>query len=204
MENLGTLLHLVAGGKKLREVWEESGFTSMGEARRALEALAAKFDTGAGDIVLKRKGTAPPSHDASRRSDTLIIYTDGASRGNPGPASIAAVVYLPSGKLLISRSSMIGTATNNVAEYRAVLDGLELARNLHAVEIEIKLDSELVVRQLNGEYRVKNKDLRILHDAVLAEMSHFARCTFEHISRAQNTEADRLANEALDSPTGDH
>lgn len=202
MRNLSTLLRLVAGGERLREIWEESGFRSIAEARRALEALAGKLDLGGGTDVSKR-GNRAADNDTSSRVERLIIYTDGASRGNPGPSSVAAVAYMPSGELLTSLSRKIGTATNNVAEYRAVLGGLELARSLRAATVEIRLDSELVVKQLNGEYRVKNRDLRVLHETVFAETAHFTHCTFEHISRDENAEADRLANEALDSAVGD-
>lgn len=199
MGNLSTLLRLVAGGATLHDAWKESGFASLKKACRAVENLAGAIDSDRPAASATGGGGASAHDDSSSRVDKLIVYTDGASRGNPGPASVAAVAYLPSGELLTSSSRRIGTATNNVAEYRAVLVGLELARSLRAETVEIKLDSELVVKQLRGEYRVRKANLRPLYQAVLAGAGQFARCTFEHVTRDKNTEADRLANEALDS-----
>lgn len=203
MGNLSTLLRLVAHGASLHDAWKEAGFPSLKQARGALENLAGAIGTDGHAASSTGGDVAAEPGDASSRVDTVIVYTDGASRGNPGPASVAAVAYLPPGELLTSLSRRIGTATNNVAEYRAVLVGLELARSLRAENVEVRLDSELVVKQLNGEYRVRKPDLRPLHQVVLAEARHFAHCTFEHITRDQNTEADRLANKALDSAAAD-
>ena len=123
---------------------------------------------------------------------------DGGARGNPGPAAAAAVISTPDGDVLTERSEAIGQATNNVAEYRALLLGLELARELGADEVEVVGDSELVVRQVKGEYRVKDAALRALHERVAAALAGFERWSIRHVRREQNAEADRLVNERLD------
>jgi ribonuclease HI len=107
------------------------------------------------------------------------------------------IVHLPTGEELFSAGRKIGRATNNVAEYRAVIEGLKLARELGARRITVRLDSELVVKQLNGVYRIKNPELELLAREVAAEARHFPGCSFEHVPREENREADRLANEAL-------
>jgi ribonuclease HI len=129
----------------------------------------------------------------------LIVNVDGGARGNPGPAAIAAVVATAGGEILEEHSERIGTATNNVAEYRALLLGIERARRLGASEVELVGDSELVVRQVRGEYRVKDLGLRPLHAEVVDSLANFDRWSIRHVRRDDNTVADRLVNEALDS-----
>ena len=128
----------------------------------------------------------------------LVVNVDGGARGNPGPAAIAAVVATEGGELLTERGEVIGSATNNVAEYRALLLGLELARELGAREVDLVGDSELVVRQVRGEYRVKDAGLRELHAQVRAAIEGFDRWSIRHVRREENAAADRLVNEALD------
>ncbi len=199
MERLGKLLRLLAGGVKLEDAWRESGYASEGEARRALEDLAGSLGTAGGNEAPQRR----ERQAATEGVEEVIVYADGASRGNPGPSAVAAIAYLPSGELLTSVSKRIGRATNNVAEYRAVLEGLRLARALGAINVIVKLDSELVVKQLNGEYRVRSRDLRPFADEVVAEASLFGGCKFTFVARNENAEADRLANRALDTGRGD-
>lgn len=128
----------------------------------------------------------------------LTIHTDGGARGNPGPAGIGVFIQDEGGKVLLEHSRYIGETTNNQAEYAAVVDALHHAKELGADEIAFFLDSELVVKQLNGEYRVKDADLAQMflkvHNARLA----FRKVTFTHVRREQNKDADRLANEAMD------
>ncbi|MGH2953002.1 MAG: ribonuclease HI family protein [Solirubrobacterales bacterium] len=128
----------------------------------------------------------------------LVVNVDGGARGNPGPAAVAAVVSTPDGVVLAERGEAIGSATNNVAEYRALLFGLELARELGAEEVELIGDSELVVRQVNGEYRVKDAGLRPLYDEVKSALAELGRWSIRHVRRERNAEADRLVNETLD------
>jgi ribonuclease HI len=130
--------------------------------------------------------------------DRLVVNVDGGARGNPGPAAIAAVVQDAEGGVLEERGEQIGRATNNVAEYRALLLGIERAAELGAKELELVGDSELVVRQVKGEYKVKDAALRELHAEVKRALADFDRWSIRHVRREQNAEADRLVNEALD------
>lgn len=129
----------------------------------------------------------------------VVVNVDGGARGNPGPAAIGAVASEPGGGVLAERGERIGRATNNVAEYKAVLLGATLARELGATEIEVVGDSELVVRQIEGRYRVKDPGLKPLHAEAREALSSFERWSIRHVKRAQNAEADRLVNETLDA-----
>ena len=129
----------------------------------------------------------------------FTIYADGCSRGNPGPSAIGAVILDGSGAVVGKISESIGKATNNQAEYRALLAGLELAAKLGAKYVEIKLDSELVVRQIKSEYRVKNPELRCLLDKVSQLLQRFASVNISHITHEQNKMAHDLANQAIRS-----
>jgi ribonuclease HI len=128
----------------------------------------------------------------------LKVYVDGGARGNPGPAAIAAVVCDAEGELLEERSEAIGPATNNVAEYRALLLGIGRAAELGAGRLELIGDSELIVRQVKGEYKVKEPALRDLHRQVREALEGFDRWSIRHVRREENAEADRLVNEQLD------
>jgi len=127
----------------------------------------------------------------------LIVYTDGASSGNPGPASIGAVIKDGQGGVIGRISRRIGYATNNQAEYLAIIAALEDAARLGAEEVDIKSDSELVVKQLNGRYRVKKATLRPLYQEVVRLIGPLKAFTIAHVPREQNVEADRLADQAL-------
>lgn len=129
----------------------------------------------------------------------VVVHVDGGARGNPGPAAIAAVLSTPEGELLEEHGERIGDATNNVAEYRALLLGLSLARERGAREVELIGDSELVARQVRGEYRVKDVGLRPLHAEVVSALEEFDEWSIRNVPRADNAEADRLVNAALDS-----
>lgn len=131
--------------------------------------------------------------------DAYLMYADGASRGNPGPSSIGAVVYDPEGETVAEVSEVIGETTNNVAEYRALIAGLEAARDLGVRRIRVCLDSLLLVRQVRGEYRVKAPGLQPLHRRVRVLMLEFEGFSIEHVRREKNTVADGLANAALDA-----
>lgn len=130
--------------------------------------------------------------------EKLVVNVDGGARGNPGPAAIGAVVRAPGGEVLEERGERIGSATNNVAEYRALLLGIERAAELGASELELVGDSELVVRQVKGEYKVKDAALRELHAEVGRALRRFDRWSIRHVRRERNAAADRLVNEALD------
>ncbi|HSG27622.1 MAG TPA: ribonuclease HI family protein, partial [Candidatus Krumholzibacterium sp.] len=134
--------------------------------------------------------------DAGRKS--LIVNTDGAARGNPGPAAAAAVVFDTDGSEIYSRAVSLGRATNNEAEYRGLILGLDLARALGCREILVRMDSELVVRQMNGEYRIKKEHLRELAQVASGKAAHFDAVRYQHVPRAENSRADKLANDLLD------
>ena len=128
----------------------------------------------------------------------VVVHVDGGARGNPGPAAAAAVVSTPEGVVLDEAHEVLGRATNNVAEYRGLLLGLERARALGATEVEVVNDSELVAKQVTGAYRVKHPDMKPLHTAALAALEPFERWTVRSVPRAQNARADALVNAALD------
>ncbi len=128
----------------------------------------------------------------------LIIYTDGGARGNPGPAGIGAVLYDEQKNRVAEVSKYIGETTNNQAEYKAVIAGMEKAKQLGAEEVEMYLDSELVVKQLNQRYKVKNKGLAPLFVKIWNLSIGFKKVSYQHIRREMNKEADRLANIAMD------
>ena len=129
----------------------------------------------------------------------VVVHVDGGARGNPGPAAVAAVISSPDGEQLAEAAERIGTATNNVAEYRALLLGLERARALGATEVEVVNDSELIAKQVNGDYKVKHPDMKPLHARALEALGGFDRWSVRSVPRAQNAGADKLVNQALDA-----
>jgi ribonuclease HI len=128
----------------------------------------------------------------------LVVHVDGGARGNPGPAAIGVVVSEPGGEVIDEVAEQIGVATNNVAEYRALLRGLERARALGASEVELVNDSELVARQLTGAYKVKHPAMKPLYEQALAFLRGFERWQIRSVPRAENARADELVNAALD------
>ena len=134
--------------------------------------------------------------------DRVVVNVDGGARGNPGPAAVAAVLTNPDGGLIEQLGKTIGRATNNVAEYRAVLLGIELAKSVGAREVELIGDSELIVKQVKGEYRVKDAGLQPLHAQVKKALGAFDRWSIRHVRREHNAAADRLVNETLDEAAG--
>lgn len=129
---------------------------------------------------------------------------DGGARGNPGPAAIGAVIATSDGEVLEEAKETIGEATNNVAEYRALLFGLARARDLGATEVEVVNDSELIARQVRGEYKVKHDALKPLHAAARQALEGFDAWSVESVPRAQNDRADELVNAALDAAAKGH
>jgi ribonuclease HI len=129
----------------------------------------------------------------------LVVHVDGGARGNPGPAAAAAVISTPDGDVLDEAQQALGVTTNNVAEYRGLLLGLERARALGATEVEVVNDSELVAKQVNGEYKVKHPDMKPLHARAIAALEGFDRWKVRSVPRAQNAAADALVNAALDA-----
>jgi ribonuclease HI len=145
--------------------------------------------------------TATDTRQAGAAPATVTVHVDGGARGNPGPAAIGVVVSGPDGAVLDEVAERIGVATNNVAEYRAVLKGIERAGAIGASRIELINDSELVARQLQGAYKVKHPAMKPLYDEAVAALQSFAGWTIRNVPRAQNARADTLVNAALDGET---
>lgn len=129
----------------------------------------------------------------------MKLFTDGGARGNPGPAAYGFVLEDEDGAILAERGERIGRATNNVAEYRGLIAGLEKAHELGATAVTVVSDSELVVKQMRGEYRVKNETLQDLHDEASRVARRVGRVEYTNVRREDNELADRLVNEALDA-----
>ena len=131
--------------------------------------------------------------------ERVVVHVDGGARGNPGPAGVGVVATDVGGRELARANDFLGVATNNAAEYRAVLLGLDVAHALGAREVEIVNDSELVARQLAGDYRVKSADLKPLYEAALKRLEQFGRWSIRSVPRERNETADTLVNEAIDA-----
>lgn len=129
----------------------------------------------------------------------LQIFVDGASRGNPGPASIGVLILNPSGETVKTLSEPIGVATNNIAEYFALIYALQEAIALGARRVSVKTDSQLMARQFTGEYETREPHVKLLHRIVKRLASYFERCSVTHIPREENREADRLAGKAVET-----
>jgi probable phosphoglycerate mutase len=137
--------------------------------------------------------------DTARPSGRIVAYIDGGARGNPGPAGFGVRIEDADGMLIEEFSESIGVATNNVAEYRALLAALEWTKNRGAGQLHVRSDSLLLVQQMLGNYKVKNAGLQPLHARARVLAREIGRVTFEHVGRALNAHADRLANTAMDN-----
>jgi ribonuclease HI len=137
-------------------------------------------------------------------SSTLIVSCDGAARGNPGPAGAGAQLTTPDGEVVAEIAEGLGGTTNNVAEYTAVIMGLERARELGGTDVLLRSDSQLLINQISGVYKVRTPHLQPLHRRVLQLAAGFERIRFEHVPRARNAEADRLANLGVDTWLASH
>jgi ribonuclease HI len=189
-----------------------------------LEQLAERVDLSAEERAVLREAAAVLRDRGTRRSATAavrggepstrsrarptpggsaeleaILWTDGGARGNPGPAGAGAILKDIGGATLATCSKYLGHTTNNVAEYRALILGLERARELGITRIEVRADSQLLIRQLEGTYRVKNAGLKPLFTRASGLLEQFEYAKLTHVPREQNAEADQLANEGIDS-----
>jgi ribonuclease HI len=176
----------------LSEAWRSPWSSVSVEAGRA---NGASVNGVGGGETHAGSGAMADSPGSGRR---LRLRVDGGSRGNPGPGAIGVILEDAGGTILQTLGRTIGVCTNNVAEYRALLAGLEMAHGAGAHELEILADSELLVKQLRGEYRVKNEGLKPLHREALEWLQRFSRVSIRHVPRAENAGADRLVNKALD------
>jgi len=156
-------------------------------------------------VALEQSDLQAERQDLMSVGGTLHLFTDGGSRGNPGQAAIGIVIEDPAkGEVIREHYERIGIETNNVAEYRALIEGLKIAKRLHPNILRCHLDSELIVKQLSGEYKVKMPTLRPLFDEIQELSAHFSNISFAHIPRADNHKADRLVNKALDEHPSPH
>jgi ribonuclease HI len=127
-----------------------------------------------------------------------ILHTDGGARGNPGPAGIGVLLVDPEGEVIAEIAQSLGETTNNVAEYKALIAGLELALNHKVSELDVRVDSELVLRQVQGEWKIKNERLRALAVQARSLLNRFQKSSLQHVRRELNAGADRLANQGMD------
>ena len=203
---LANVLKKVAHGKPLAVAAAESGVGAH-EIERIVKELERELWARARDenplIDPHTKATKPEKKPAKKKSKksgglSLVAYADGGSRGNPGKAACAALVCDAEGAELLRRARLLGKATNNVAEYEGVILALALCRELGARDVTLRLDSELVVRQIEGRYKVKHAALAKLHGKVRAQIEHFDSVEVEHVPREKNKTADALVNAALD------
>lgn len=170
---------------------------------RVLEGKPSRAASGASAGRKPRAAAAsaaspPPAPPRSTLRGAAVAYSDGASRGNPGPAAYGIRIVDADGGELHASGAKIGRATNNVAEYRGAIAALEIARDLGVRRLELRMDSELVVKQLRGEYRVKDANLAALKTRLDRLIRDFEAFRVSHVRRGENSETDRLANEALD------
>lgn len=141
---------------------------------------------------------SPPSPDKKNRPKTLYLYTDGAARGNPGQAGAGMVIYDEEDREVFGQGYYLGQCTNNVAEYKALISGLKEAAGMGCERLVIALDSQLIVRQMTGEYKVKNASLKPLFQEVQNLLKSFKSYSVKHVPRAENKRADELANQGID------
>ncbi|HEX9604604.1 MAG TPA: ribonuclease HI family protein [Myxococcales bacterium] len=167
------------------------------QARRLLRGAAKQLGGAEPDPRPTARVTSPGE---ARR---VRVFTDGAARGNPGPAGAGAVVLDGEGRVLARLGRFLGKQTNNVAEYQGLLLGLRRARQMGAREVEVRADSQLLVRQLQGKYAVKNEVLKRLHEEALALLRSFDRYELLHVPREQNALADEMSNRAIDEQLND-
>lgn len=161
------------------------------DARDILREMAARLF---GAAVVE----SPKSSRSSLSVENLVIHVDGASRGNPGLAGAGAMLKDTQGRVVKKLRRFLGEATNNVAEYEALLMSLEEAQGLGCKSVKVFADSELVVKQVKGIYRVKNASLKVIYVKVMKVVRTFDKFTISHVMREKNSEADKLANEAID------
>jgi dinuclear metal center YbgI/SA1388 family protein len=182
-------------------------FVAEPEAERQAPSQAFPASVVAADADRQVAATEKPNAETKKLSERLAhrtdsrhsLYTDGGARGNPGPAGVGAVLLSSSGDVVDELADFIGVATNNVAEYQALIAGLELALDRDVERLDVFLDSELVVRQLSGQYRVKDATLKALHAQATYLMHKFHEIDVKHVPREQNAAADALVNQAIDA-----
>ena len=199
-------LRALAGGRSWKKALEATGLAD-DEAIAVLNQAADELDGSPARKPARRRKKAsasepplppPPTKSPFGSAETAVVHADGASRGNPGPASYGCVYLDGDGRPAFGEAAAIGRATNNVAEYRGCLAALHRLAGWKVRRAVVRLDSQLVVRQLEGRYRVKDATLRGWYAKVVEQARDFERIDFEYVPRAENSDADRMANWALD------
>lgn len=185
------LLLAIAEHESLEKACAALGI-SLGDAGKLLRGAALRLQA-------ERAEPAPPIRVANRRK--VFVFSDGAARGNPGPAGAGAVIKDESGQVIAELKQALGKTTNNVAEYKGLLLGLRKARELGAREVEVRADSELMVRQLNKKYAVRNEGLKPLFNEAMALLTAFDKWNAVHVPREENALADEMSNRAIDDET---
>ncbi|SET28385.1 ribonuclease HI family protein [Stigmatella erecta] len=166
---------------------------------QAAEQLAPSAPPAAAAAPVPPESPGTPASDEAKGTvPRLRLYSDGAARGNPGPAGAGAVLIEPGGQVVARIGKFLGQQTNNYAEYMGLLIGLKHARSLGTKEIEIFADSELLIRQLGGRYQVKSPILRPLYEEAVKLLNDFSRVKLVHVPREMNAEADEMSNRAID------
>ncbi len=192
MQQTGSLpyaLRLLASGQSVGKVWREAGFRSRKELAEKIFDLAERI-------------TEDGPGKATEQNLSVIVYSDGASIGNPGEAGCGAIVVDESGQTLLERYSYLGRTTNNVAEYEGAILAVEKARELGAARVELRVDSSLLANQINGRYRVKSRQLAPLYQRLMKIVQQFDGFEVTLIGRKENKQADRLANLAISARKG--
>jgi ribonuclease HI len=190
-----------------KDLDEHKGFTSKGEILNTCQKYYGPdvtWETPIKFIHFKFSAIAQSiSAEKLPKVEKVILYTDGGSRGNPGPSASGYVIFDENNKILINRGVYLGITTNNQAEYTALKLALEEAKNLGAQEVSVYMDSLLVVNQMKGIFKVKNRDLWPIHDAIKQLCTQFKRVTFTQVPRELNKLADAAVNQALDEKLND-
>lgn len=178
-------------------VWKKVSEIQLNEATETTR-LALQLEHATESLSIKDARASKAEDDSTTISEELIIYTDGGSRGNPGPSASGYVIQDDKERPLYQDGKYLGVTTNNQAEYQAVKLALEKALELGAKHLSFRLDSQLVVNQLNGVYQIKNRDLWPIHQSIMVLMNKFQKVSFTHVRREFNKDADAMVNKILD------
>jgi ribonuclease HI len=194
-----TLLRFIAEHESLSLTGDEFPYVTDERIRAILREVAKGLEPQKPVLPVRPSRLEAAASTSSKR---VVIHTDGASRGNPGPAGAGWIISAPGGEVLGEGGAFLGKKTNNEAEYEAVIRALKAAQKLGADEVMLHSDSELLIKQLNGDYQVKNARIAVLHAAARDAMRGFRQVRAAHVRREQNSAADAMANEAIDgAPT---
>jgi ribonuclease HI len=192
------LLRAIARLETLEKTLASLPGFNLSRAQELLHSAAQRLEAMAASSPGRESPSSGPGTSGHRPARALCVFSDGASRGNPGPAGAGAVLALPSGEVVERLGLFLGTQTNNHAEYMGAILGLKRARALGADEVELVADSQLLIRQLAGRYRVRSPTLRPLYEETRSLLALFRRHTLRHLPREENHEADTMSNRAID------